>query len=375
MIDWKRFSTIPTENNLRDYPTALDILKDIVSGEEHSLMYDMPLDKVHTCIPDLIGAGRYIMISAYQMDFPVLHPVSHSPFIYYRGQSEYHSCCLPSLYRYKGAKLEEEMIRSYFQTAEMILVMKTHPVIRYLETKGIWNDRLGWIPLVVMYDGLAQHYGIKTCFLDLTNDIWVATFFATTIYDGKEYHPKYIKESDSLKERFGVMYRLSFFETEKLEDSSRKDIMPIGLQYFNRPGKQCGLVRNMTDVRDLHLVPGLEYIFFRHDNDVSRLIFTLSQFSKKYMPEDSLVGIVEAICADDVFCEQTVELVKKIYYPNLTVEEIKTKASAYGFRFTNHLKISFDKEVMEAEYFEWQNGGAQRYMDSIVVKPVLKMNL
>lgn len=39
---------------------------------------------------------------------------------------------LPLVVLVDGENLEEETVRSYFQTAEMVLVMETHPVIRFL---------------------------------------------------------------------------------------------------------------------------------------------------------------------------------------------------------------------------------------------------
>ena len=88
------------------------------------------------------------------------------------------------------------------------------------------------------------------------------------------------------------------------------------------------------------------------------------------MPEDSLVGIVERICADNIFSIQTIELVRRIYYPTLTAEDVKSKAIKYGFAFQNHLKTGFPKDIVEAEYQEWLNGGAQRYKDNIIITPV-----
>ena len=375
MIDWKAFNSIPTEDTLQEYPTILDILKDVVAQEEDMALYDMPLDKERTSLHDMRRVGHYVMIFDHRMNMPLLNPTSRSIFTYYRGQNIFYERCLPSLYRYSGAELEKETFRSYFQTAEMILVMKSHSVINYLENNGLKSPVLGLLPLPIIYDGLAQHYGIKTCYLDLTNDIWTAVFFASTTYDGKEYHPKYIKEGDGLSERFGVIYRLNYHTDDTFANPSIEGIKPIGLQYFNRPGRQCGLVRNMSDVHDLHLLPRLERIFFRHENEASKLIFTLSQFSKRYMPEDSLVNIVESICASDVFCEQTISLVHNIYYPSLTIDVIKAKADKYSFKFTSNLKTCFDKDEVAEEYNQWKNGGAQRYADSLIIIPTSRLSL
>ena len=369
MMNWERFSIMPAQESIQDYPTILDILRNVVSDEESAAAFTMPLDKNRSYLSDLIEPGHYLLMRNKQASMPVLFPTGRSMFTCYRGQSRFYSQCLPSLYRYRDARLEEETFRSYFQTAEMILVMKTHPVIRYLETRGIVNDKLGVLPLPVQYDGLAQHYGIKTCYLDFTNDIWAAAFFASTTFDGREYHPKHVEEGNDLVDKYGVLYRLKYLSERGVPEPEIEDIMPIGLQYFNRPGRQSGLARSMADVGDLHRVPKLERVFFRHDNASNDLIFTMSQFGKKYMPEDSLVGIVDAICADDVFCEKTVELVRHIYFPEVPIDAIRAKAISYGFCFIEGLKTGFDKAFVDDEYRDWLNGGAQRYIDSIIVIP------
>ncbi len=43
-----------------------------------------------------------------------------------------------------------------------------------------------WNYCDVLYEPLAQHYGIETCWLDITNDFNVALFFACCYWDEKE---------------------------------------------------------------------------------------------------------------------------------------------------------------------------------------------
>ena len=222
MINWRSFDKQPTADTLNDYPTILDILKDVVGQEEEEQIHKLPLNREKSdYFYDWSRTGHYLLMQDSLRKIPVLLPTSRTAFTFYRGQSEYHTKCLPSLYRYEGEKLEEETLRSYMQTAEMILLMKSHPVIRWIES--------------VMYDGLAQHYGIKTCYLDLTNDIWCAAFFAATTYDGA-YHPVVVTKDMSFKKQYGVLYMLDYRVNSENPDFSKDNILPIGLQYFNRPG-------------------------------------------------------------------------------------------------------------------------------------------
>lgn len=158
MIDWERFDKKPTKDTLKDYPSILDIVKDIVAQEEKRQIHKLPLDRAKkNYFYDFTRTGHYLLMRDDTHGMPVLLPTSRSAFTFYRGQSEYHEECLPSLYRFKGDALERETLRSYLQTAEMILLMKSNPVIMSLESGGIMHDKLGLVRLPVMYDGLAQH--------------------------------------------------------------------------------------------------------------------------------------------------------------------------------------------------------------------------
>ena len=83
---------------------------------------------------------------------------------------------------------------------------------------------------------IAQHYGLNTQFLDLTDDIKVAMFFATCQYDGNnEYRP--ITEQDIEKlGRYGVLY----------VGAGRHSSSCIGFQPFCRCHRQRGYYLDTT---------------------------------------------------------------------------------------------------------------------------------
>lgn len=373
MIDWERFGEKPTEDTLKDYPTILDIVKDIVAQEEERQIHKLPLDREKkNYFYDFTRTGHYLLMRDDTHGMPVLLPTSRSAFTFYRGQSEYHEECLPSLYRFKGNALERETLRSYLQTAEMILLMKSNPVIMSLESGGIKHEKLGLVRLPVMYDGLAQHYGIKTCYLDLTNDIWCAAFFAATTYDGR-YHPFVLTEDTPFKKRYGVLYMLDYSMKSGNPDFTKDHILPIGLQYFNRPGKQSALVIAMQDMRDLHRHPRLKRMFFRHDNEASKLIFTLSQFGKQFITEDPFAEMVRAICSKDEFSEAAVMLAHRIYLPQIPFEYFVGEVCRRGFVMTGKPRVVYPGEMFAKEFYEWKHGGADRYISRIIIQAVSEM--
>ena len=302
-------------------------------------------------------------------------PMSRTPFTFYRGQLKYFDSCLPVLYRYKGEELERQRLLSKFQISEMILVMQTHPVINDLMKGALNIPLLGEIKLPILYDGLAQHYGINTNYLDLTNNIWSAAFFASAKFLDGKYYPYEIKEDAKLDDRYGVIYRLKYGVDEgKVKSFSKDMISPIGLQYFNRPGKQCAFVMKMSENENFNDTQSLERIFFRHDNDANRLVFTLCQMGKQFYVEDSLANVVDEIRKNNLFCIKTINLVRDIYYPKSSVEQIVRAAKVAGIEFSQGLNTAFDSEQMNKEAIEWfYRGGRDRYIHRIIVLPMRKL--
>ena len=377
MIDWSRYSNRPTLETISSYPTILDILKDVVEEEEQEQLHKMPLSKgIYSAGYDLTRVGRYSLLKDDTLGLPVLMPTSRTPYTLYRGQNHYYEPCKPSLNRFKEEQLSKEQLRSYLQTAEMILVMRTHPVIRFIEKNPMRIGKLGQVQLAIMYDGLAQHYGINTCYLDLTNDIWTAAFFAATkSSDNITYHPYKIDESTKFDNIYGVLYRRVFDCSSPEIERDLTEVMPIGLQYFNRPGRQCGFVRKMSETEDFNDLPQWQRIFFRHDNEASRLIYTLSQFGKKYMPDDAFADVVKSIINQKKVSIHSVELVRKIYYPEKSIHQLCVQTKSLGFEVTTGLNSSFPSEVIQRDWEMWNTGGKERYMNSILVHPVIRLDV
>lgn len=157
--------------------------------------------------------------------------------------------------------------RTQFQISEMILVMQTHPVINDLMTGSLNIPLLGKLKLPILYDGLAQHYGINTEYLDLTNNIWKAVFFASAKYLDGKYYPYEIKEDST--------------ELNKMPQC------PISTNVFYRHyywlSENSGLPEGVESFRDY-----LEDMFELEESDA---------FDKDY--ETIATGVVESILQED----------------------------------------------------------------------------
>lgn len=89
--------------------------------------------------------------------------VEKSVTVLFRGQEALHSTLLPSLYR--GANTQ------YAKSS------RDHALKKYLETIRQEESVLRAVPDYAR-EGLLQHYGIKTRYLDVVDNVWVALWFA-----------------------------------------------------------------------------------------------------------------------------------------------------------------------------------------------------
>ena len=137
-------------------------------------------------------------------------------FSYYRGEPDVYETCFPSIYR--GNPSEEEILINQLKVLDFKDICRTFPTAQFAEADG----------LDVRYDAIAQHYGLKTNIVDITNDISVAAYFATQQYDEDtdSYHP--VRDgSGCIRKTFPMMGMPEF------------QGMIIGVQPFYRTARQC----------------------------------------------------------------------------------------------------------------------------------------
>jgi len=373
MRDWSEYSALPTEQTIGSYPTVLDILKSIVAESEEMQKMRTPFDRLRDGFGyNWFRVGFNQLVRSDKLGINLMAPTSRTPNILFRGQSRFYDKCMPSLFRSLEKEYDGELLRSRIQIEEMKGVMGTHPVIQFIKSTPVSVNGIGNVPISIMYEGLAQHYGIKTHYLDLTNDIWTAAFFASTIYENGEYRPVFVDDRD-FNDSFGVLYMLDYEHDTRYGSYENDDIIPIGLQYFNRPGRQCGFVRDMTNVRDLHSLPNLQKIFFRHDHEASKLIFQLSQNGRHLFPADSLAEIVAQIRISDRISKASVDMVYRQHYSDMSRQGFDKKIASIGYSISEEYCASFSPECLEADWQRWINGERDRFLHEIDILPIFKL--
>ena len=137
------------------------------------------------------------------------------------------------------------------------------------------------------FSAVAQHYGFKTNFLDITNRLRVALFFACCKKEkDKPWRP--LNKSDFTKTdfadgRYGVIFIQDFyrnFETNL--------IMPIGYQPFLRCHSQYGYFIPMKREWDLKdEASGFTSLYFKHDEEFCRHIYDLNEGGRSIYPDDT----------------------------------------------------------------------------------------
>lgn len=297
-----------TKEEISELPTLIDIINHYLEGEkqiEHrikgSRFEGLFPTQVHKGMfePILMNDGTYIMLP--------LSPAQHS---YYRGENTYHTKCCPSLYRDGMGKAKVFLER--VKRCEMELMMQDYPItslfsnsIHAKAPNGSWHQ----LNFRVGYDGMAQHYGIKTEFLDLTLDPWTAAFFAATTYDFET--DTYSPITDTDKYQYGVFYLYNEIP-HLFENDNRIDV--VGMQPMLRPGRQSAYVYRLWS--DENFNDRAQKTLFRHDVEVNKQIFDHVEKGERLFPKEIINDMIRAeIIKGTEFSHKAFNEAKKRYFP------------------------------------------------------------
>ena len=208
-----------------------------------------------------------------------LSPNLKSRKFLFRGETEFHDPCKPSLFR--------DAEKTYFLDPliyghEMFLLILSHPLVQLLDMGVLLNKHL--VRFEMNLYGLTQHYYNKTSLLDLTSDIDVALFFATHSYDWeRDSYSPLIDESHEP----GVLYYYDLDCETDFSFTSR--LSTIGLQVFPRSGRQKGfLYACESDVNFNHLRQ-VYAVRFKHNAEIAQEISDkMREEGRQLFPHDIL---------------------------------------------------------------------------------------
>lgn len=252
---------------------------------------------------------RDVKTDGFMMSFPygnIIMQGQHNS--YYRGENQIFEYSEPSLYRrLKSFKTEKEKAL-YQLIADMRIAEFGSFILRFGKTQ-FWI-REGYS--TVLFEPLAQHYGLDTSWLDITSDFNVALFFATCYWDNHigEWKPL-TKEQTEINEKtkYGMIFHIPGWAAEsklllesaswdgalKGEDGNAVDsysnnaILPIGYQPFMRTSSQHAYGIWMKDTAfPLQDDIQFEKLYFRHNEELSRQIYEKMDRGRKIYPQEGL---------------------------------------------------------------------------------------
>lgn len=160
----------------------------------------------------------------------------HLMFLY-RGQSKDYGSLVPLLYRATPSKVDVFLNR--LRSTEFELLIKQHPVVKNVFLNNNFK---------IDYVGLAQHYGLKTEYLDCTSDLDTAIFFACSKFSPETN--SYIPRIDSEMNTAVLYVILPFFSNSGMDvniSPYEGDVSVIGFQPFERSGNQKAFAIRMNN--------------------------------------------------------------------------------------------------------------------------------
>lgn len=223
---------------------------------------------------------------------------------YYRGETRVYTESGTTLSRaLKKISTKEDRLL-YCLIADMRIAEFDH-FIHMFKRVCCWGD----YGLTVLTEPLAQHYGLETDWLDITNDFNTALFFATCYWERgqKRWYPLTKKQTeegidgDIDKTRYGVIFHapsqriiLGNMLKSTAENYEGK-VLPIGYQPFMRCHSQYGYGLYMKHSIPLQENLMFEKLHFRHNEKLSQRIYEMMDGGKKIYPEEGLDGFYDII--------------------------------------------------------------------------------
>ena len=253
---------------------------------------------------------------------------------YYRGENQIFSKSQPSLYRSLDKFTSQEDKELYRFIANM-RIAEFRIFLCRLEIVQYWLDCYG----SVLFEPLAQHYGLETEWLDITSDFDVALFFATCKWKDGKWSP--LDEKDIRKHPMGVIFHipqwkaqysmlLSGSEVSGMENEVilNNAILPIGYQPLMRCHSQYAYGIHMEVPFPLQDDLEFEKLHFYHSVELSQKVFDMMDGGRKIYPQEGQ--------------EEFMDTIEKIKHATCFSEE----AFEYVFNDKNTTKLSKD-EIIE----------------------------
>jgi len=311
---------------------------------------------------------------------------------YYRGENQIYSCSIPTLTR-KLRQFKTEEDKEIYKFIANMRVGEFEIFLILFDYVWEWERKYG----TVLFEALAQHYGLETNWLDITNDFNVALFFATCFFDPNEKRWKPLTKNETEKDdqtKYGMIFQRFqwqndicssmdigglYLEKEKSQIPNNV-ILPIGFQPFMRCHMQHGYGIKMEMEYPLQHDDTFNKLRFRQSEKLSKEVFEMMDQGRKIYPHEGLMDfqdIINQIRAATVFSDEAFDYAFEMsnYFTNK--EACRTKILAteiYGKRImieknTHPFHVSRQRRrQLDRQYAEFSI--EKEYGIKLVTRPV-----
>lgn len=265
----------------------------------------------------------------------------------YRGENNIYGSSKASVYREKIIPYPYSLFISYLKIETLKIILK--------EANFISNWKYGDI----LFDAIAQHYGLKTTMLDITSNIDVALFFACCYFDSnsKKYLPYTKTES-----KYSILYFTSTGLVEWLNSKYIKqkiqvntDIQPIGFQPFMRCSRQHGYAIFTNKNDDFYKNPFFSKVRILHDNEFvefSNFIYNTMDNGEKLFPIDEgryMQLLIEKIDKAVEFSLISFQEAYKKWNFSISKTQLNKKLNTYGIKIRKCVDYSLETLIKDIE--------------------------
>lgn len=164
-----------------------------------------------------------------------------------------------------------KFLASQVKTLWYISLLQKHPSVHHARILGIQMDPFA----------ISQHYGMYTPYLDLTQSIEIASFFACCEYRDNVWQPKSTGR--------GVIYSFDPMSNARL----------IGLVTFPRPGSQKAWAVFLPFGVDFEKLAQVKKFTFNHTPEGTNHYLEMFDSGKDLFPEDPAADIARDIINSD----------------------------------------------------------------------------
>lgn len=264
--------------------------------------------------------------------------------VLFRGQWKRYIPCVSTATRGIGidaldlSELSQEhqarLIANLMRTEWFVSLLRETAAVKWLRESRVFLDEIA----------VAQHYGLPTGYIDLTQSFEVASFFACCRYSAAD------KSWSSVEEGEGVIYAV-----EWRGPSAANSIRPINLQFFPRPSEQWGWTCEVRLGDDFDKMPFVRKLVFKHDAAASRRILARFSQGKDLFPPDPLSDLADVINSSPLLPVDVAERIARDIIddphgkPDSTVEVILSLVEHFA-----GVKPSADVEIPEMARIESQ---------------------